>query len=1753
MTRKNQQQIYNEQKIALTRARTARDVALRSINKILTIAEDAVINSENRPILEARILSLDKLVTTFNNEQQHVLSVLAEANEIDQFTEVDEDVTESMQSTCDKINVIVANLKSNSSIPNSHNNKSQASIQSLILPRIEIPKFDGNIIEWCSFRDMFISLVHNNEHYTDIERFHYLLCYLLGPALTIVKAVPLAAENYSIAWNALKDRYDNKRLLVTAHIEKLFAFAPLTKESPASLSLFVNTFRENASAIQALGVSDFAGFLLFYIGSRVIDPMTRRLFEATVAKNQIPDLNSLLDFVSQRCNILENVGSGFGSSCMGNNEKTVGKTTTKKIQGKRSEKTSLAVVTPAKSKKCLFCGHPHAIYKCFGFRKQPVSSRRDFVSKNQLCFVCLNSGHLSNACPTTFTCRTCSGKHSTLLHLADETTNSSTDKVNDNSERATTSCNTTQVSGVSYSETTVLLGTVVVRVRDDTGVLQAVRAVLDSGSQVSAMTVDCVNRLGLTRRKCPVEVIGLSQQPVTTVKGQTNFTFFPVQADSPEFKVTNVIVLPRIMSTMPNRVLPGEVRDRYRHLVFANPKFDQPAPIDMLIGGDLYPSVVQARADVIHTEGLPSAMNTQLGWVIIGALQDNTHSPLTSLSISTTPPIEELMQHFWTVEEPTESTIPTTQDKQCEDWFIRTTKRDAIGRFYVGLPFRTIVCSPDTADIGSQDDGSVILGSSRTSALNRLYNLERRLEKDSELYSAYRAFMDDYTSLGHMKVATEPGKYFIPHHPVVKRCNEELKIRVVFDASAKSSSGASLNDCLVTGPKLQTEIGDVLLRSRLHKFVFTADITKMYRQIRLLEQDRVYQHILWRNSPSDKVQEYELCTVTYGVSSAPFLAIRCLQQLNMDDGPDFPLVKDVLLTDTYVDDIFVGADTLETILEAKFQIISLLNRGGFSLKKWASNCSEILNTVSSEDRAMTPWIEPTKEQAVKVLGVHWDPVADTFGYHSTINPVVPTKRSVLSTVARFYDPIGALGPMVFWAKCLMQRLWMDKLDWDAPLSSALTSLWQGFIDKLPDLACLSLPRHIAVVNSPEIQLLGFADASQVGYAATVYLRVVDQSANIRVYFLACKTKVAPLKSTSTDMSLTIPRLELCAALLLSRLLSQRLKVLQDRIKITRVRAWTDSTIVLSWLTAEQRLFKIFVTNRVSKIRNLVPQCEWAHIGTANNPADPASRGLLPDALVACSSFLHGPEFLQYPEEQWPVVITSTIDPAELPDFKRPSKNVLLARQVDDSLIQRFSVLRKMQRVLAYCLRFADKARKRPVVSGPIVWEEYENVLIKVARYTQKLYYAELHHQLGTSNSVVTPSSLAQLAPFVDAHGLIRVGGRLRHSDLNIDAKHPILLPKSSHLAYIIIQHYHQNTLHGGSRLVASLIQRRFWVVSSRAAIRRVLFKCTVCIRYKAAAPQPVMADLPSTRVQQCRPFTNVGMDYGGPFTVKESHHRNSRTYKAYLALFICLSIKAVHLEVVTDLSTEAFMAALDRFVARRGIPAQIHSDCGTNYIGAARQLRTLFKDAALQESLHARVPCQWQFNPPAAPHFGGIWEAAIKSTKLHLKKVVGNQVYTLEELSTLIVRIEGVLNSRPLVATSSDPNDSSALTPGHFLIGQPIMAIPEHDVVDNPQNRLKRWQLVKQAFQSFWKRWSREYLHTLQSRQKWFHQTPNLDVGDIVVINSPSRPPLAWQLGRVIEVHPGPDHVVRVATVKTTEGTLKRPIVKLVKLPIENA
>lgn len=308
-----------------------------------------------------------------------------------------------------------------------------------------------------------------------------------------------------------------------------------------------------------------------------------------------------------------------------------------------------------------------------------------------------------------------------------------------------------------------------------------------------------------------------------------------------------------------------------------------------------------------------------------------------------------------------------------------------------------------------------------------------------------------------------------------------------------------------------------------------------------------------------------------------------------------------------------------------------------------------------------------------------------------------------------------------------------------------------------------------------------------------------------------------------------------------------------------------------------------------------------------------------------------------------------------------------------------------------------------------------------------------------------------------------------------------------------------------------------------------------------------MGDLPVLRVSQLKPFSCVGVDYGGPFPITLSKRRGSKTQKAYLCLFICFATKAIHVEIASDLTSETFLAALRRFIARRGRCSRIFSDCGTNFVGAHKELNAYMQHAVESEAI------QWHFNPPSAPHFGGLWESGIKSVKTHIARVLGEQILTYEELNTLVVQIEGLLNSRPLCSVSTDPNDLTVLTPGHFLTLEPLTAAPDPDLSHLKLSRLSRWQLVQRLQQNFWNRWKDEYLHTLYQRGKWA-KTQNfepVDVGTMVLIKDELAPPLQWRLGRIVELHPGADNIARVATVRTTTGTLKRPLVKLCPVPMQ--
>ncbi|XP_077262536.1 uncharacterized protein LOC143897601 [Temnothorax americanus] len=430
-----------------------------------------------------------------------------------------------------------------------------------------------------------------------------------------------------------------------------------------------------------------------------------------------------------------------------------------------------------------------------------------------------------------------------------------------------------------------------------------------------------------------------------------------------------------------------------------------------------------------------------------------------------------------------------------------------------------------------------------------------------------------------------------------------------------------------------------------------------------------------------------------------------------------------------------------------------------------------------------------------------------------------------------------------------------------------------------------------------------------------------------------------------------------------------------------------------------------------------------------------------------------------------------------------------------------------------------------------------------------------HRFVYTNNKPLNAKSpLLSLNPFVDHEGLLRVGGRLKNAPISFNSKHPILL--ASHpLVTLLIRQAHSRVLHAGTQLTLATLRQDFWILRARSAVRSIIHKCVVCTREKAVVPQQLMGDLPTLRVSPpSRSFSHCGLDYAGPVQVRASGGRGISSRKAYIALFVCLATRAIHLELVGNYSTPAFLDAFSRFCARRGLPKSMYSDNGTTFVGANKELSQAYRAAVNDPNfLNATASdnVQWHFIPPSAPHFGGLWEAGVRSVKHHLRRVLQNHTLTFKELTTLLCRIEACLNSRPLAPLKDTLNDYEVLTPGHFLIGSAITVNPEPSLLDLHENRLSRWQRVRHLTERFWKLWQTDYVNTLQQRVKWRKLQTPVKVGQLVLLRNATLPPCKWELGRITQCRAGSDGLIRVVNVKTATSEYTRPIVKLCLLPID--
>ena len=534
-------------------------------------------------------------------------------------------------------------------------------------------------------------------------------------------------------------------------------------------------------------------------------------------------------------------------------------------------------------------------------------------------------------------------------------------------------------------------------------------------------------------------------------------------------------------------------------------------------------------------------------------------------------------------------------------------------------------------------------------------------------------------------------------------------------------------------------------------------------------------------------------------------------------------------------------------------------------------------------------------------------------------------------------------------------------------------------------------------------------------------------------------------------------------------------------------------------------------------------------------------------------WFNGPSWLTQPDVNWP---PSKFEIVEIPEKRPVVMNAAITTTDSLILFNKFSSLGKLTRVVAYCWLFYHKLSKGRKFETNLSIDELEHATNSIIKLLQREVFREEVNALKSGRPI--KGKLAPLTPFLDPIGVLRVGGRLANADLPYHEKHPALLPRKHDFTTLLIREQHIRNYHAGAQATLYSIRKHYWIIDGRNAVKHVIHKCIVCYRVNPKTPNYLMGNLPKNRLVYKRLFLQSGVDYCGPFYIKDKRHRNRNKLKVYVAIFVCFATKAVHIELVSDLTTEAFLAALKRFFARRGRGSDLYSDNATNFQGAKNEINEIF--SLLQSAEHNKVVSQfltnervkWHFIPPRAPHFGGLWEASVKSLKHHMRCVIGDTLLTFEALSTYVIEIEAILNSRPLTPLSSDPNDLTALTPAHFLIGDSLTSLPERTLEGIPANRLSSWQHVQQLRQSFWTRWHKEYLHEQNVRKKWHTgATTSINVGDLVILQEDNTPPWRWNLGRITAIHPGADNIVRTATLKTLLGEYKRSIRKLSPLPVD--
>lgn len=848
-------------------------------------------------------------------------------------------------------------------------------LSDLKLPRMNMPVFSGNYLEWQSFFDLFDSLVHKNPTLKNSQKLYFLKMNLAGEAASLISHLKIEDANYESALQKLKSRYDKPREIANQHIKRFLAQPTLTTSSAHGLRSLHDVSDEVIRALETMNREDRNTWLLFILIEKV-DADTKQLWCQKIAEMDETSitLECFLKFVESRSFALQSAQSSKPKT-------SVPMKLPSKFQPQSRGATTFVATNPP---FCNVCGKQnHFLYQCGKFIHMSHDDRLSHVNRMELCNNCLKV-HPGESCKSG-ACRKCHLPHHTLLHPVSSSSNrppstSSSILAQANPGATAQSLISALDSPTCLDASNVLLATVAINVLDSHGRPHACRAILDCASQVSFISEHFCNQLGLKTLAADMVLEGISSTPAHANKCAEII----ISSRCSDYRASvSCMVLDRITRMLPCK--PANIDDwpipTSIHL--ADPLFHRPSKVEVLLGIELFFQLLEpGKIALSLDDSLPTLQNTKLGWVVAGRYQEpnvsmGTHVS-TCLLTTAEDDLSQQLRKFWELEEyPTISNHLTVEEQRCEKHFAEHTYRDESGKFVVRLPF---LHDPDQ------------LGDSRQIAEKRFHHIERRLDRNPQLKNEYHAFIRKYIDLGHMSLVddTIPTKksVFLTHHCVVKTTSSTTKYRVVVDASAKTTSGLSLNDVLMCGPVIQDSLVNILIRFRYPPIVLAGDAKQMYRMVWLNELDRDFLKILWRWNKDEILREYRLNTVTFGTKSASYLATKCVDQLLDSYQQKYPVAVEKAKKGIYVDDILTGAESEEEAKELREQLTEMFAAGGFHLRKWASNSEAVLEGIPKSDLEMTIPIEENGSNAIKTLGMQWQPCSDEF-HRQSIRPAWP--------------------------------------------------------------------------------------------------------------------------------------------------------------------------------------------------------------------------------------------------------------------------------------------------------------------------------------------------------------------------------------------------------------------------------------------------------------------------------------------------------------------------------------------------------------------------------------------------------------------------------------------------------------------------------------------------------------------------------------------------------------------------------------------